>query len=199
MRVIGLTGGIGSGKSSVTAWLKEHGIPVLDADQTVHQLLAEDQAAIERVVQTFGPVILDDQGQIDRRILGSRVFKEEEARQRLEGILHPLVKGKMFSDQIALAAAGENFCVWDVPLLYEAGFHTLMTEVWVVWVSPEIQLERIMKRDFFSRSDAERRIAAQWPLQDKVKCADVVIDNSGTWENTVSQLERLLARIKNGN
>lgn len=197
MWVIGLTGGIGSGKSSVTSWLKEHDISVLDADQTVHQLLAEDQTTIRRVAQTFGVDILDSQRKIDRKALGAKVFQNEETRKRLEGILHPLVRGKMLSDQMALAAAGVKLCVWDVPLLFEAGFNTAMNEVWVVWVSPQIQIERVMKRDSFTRAQAELRITAQWSLEDKTKLADVLIDNSGTWENTVDQLEELLVRIKN--
>lgn len=197
MWVIGLTGGIGSGKSSVTNWLKEHDISVLDADQTVHQLLAEDQTTIRRVAQTFGVDILDSQRKIDRKALGAKVFQNEETRKRLEGILHPLVRGKMLSDQMALAAAGVKLCVWDVPLLFEAGFNTAMNEVWVVWVSPQIQIERVMKRDSFTRAQAELRISAQWSLEDKTKLADVLIDNSGTWENTVDQLEELLVRIKN--
>lgn len=196
MWTIGLTGGIGSGKSSVSQWLKEHDLPVLDADQTVHQLLNEDQPTILRVAQSFGQDILNSKGKINRKVLGTKVFNHGEARKRLEEILHPLVKGKMLKEQMALAAAGKKLCVWDVPLLFEAGFNSSMNEVWVVWVTPEIQVERVMKRDSYSRAEAELRIAAQWPLKDKIKCADVVIDNSGTWDNTVIQLEGILARIK---
>lgn len=196
MWVVGLTGGIGSGKSSVAQWLKEQALPVLDADQTVHQLLEEDQPTIRRVAQAFGEDILDSRGKIDRKVLGAMVFNHDESRKQLEEILHPLVRGKMLSEQMALAAAGAKLCFWDVPLLFESGFSTSMKEVWVVWVSPQIQLERVMKRDSFTRPEAEQRISAQWPLDDKMKLADVVIDNSGTWENTVGQLEELLGRIK---
>lgn len=196
MWTIGLTGGIGSGKSSVSQWLKEHNLPVLDADQTVHQLLNEDQPTIQRVTQAFGQDILDSQGRINRKVLGTKVFNHGEARKHLEEILHPLVKGKMLKEQMALAAVGKKLCIWDVPLLFEAGFNSSMNEVWVVWVTPEIQVERVMKRDAYSRAEAELRIAAQWPMKDKIKCADVVIDNSGTWDNTVIQLEGILARIK---
>lgn len=197
MWVIGLTGGIGSGKSSVAHWLKERDISVLDADETVHQLLAEDETTICRVTQAFGEDILDLQGKIDRKALGAKVFNNDEARKRLEGILHPLVKGRMFAEQMTLAAARAKLCIWDVPLLFEAGFDMAMNEVWVVWVSPQVQLERVMKRDSFTRAEAELRLLAQWPLEDKIKLADVVIDNSGTWEETVDQLEVILVRIKN--
>ncbi|WP_434512783.1 dephospho-CoA kinase [Desulfitobacterium sp. AusDCA] len=196
MWTIGLSGGIGSGKSSVSLWLKKQAIPVLDADQTVHRLLSEDHPTIRRIAQAFGQDILDHQGKINRKALGTKVFDHPEARKLLEEILHPLVKGKMFSEQMALAAAGEKLCVWDVPLLFEAGFNSSMNEVWVVWVTPEIQVERVMKRDSYTRAEAELRIKAQWPLEDKIKLADIVIDNSGTWENTVIQLENILARIK---
>lgn len=195
MWAIGLTGGIGSGKSSVAQWLKEQALPVLDADQIVHQLQNEDQV-IRRLAQAFGEDILDSQGKIDRKVLGAKVFSHDESRKQLEEILHPLVRGEMLSEQMALAAAGAKLCFWDVPLLFEGGFSSSMKEVWVVWVSPQVQLERVMKRDSFTRPEAEQRIAAQWPLVDKTKLADVVIDNSGTWENTVAQLEDLLVRIK---
>lgn len=196
MWTIGLTGGIGSGKSSVAHFLKEHDIAVLDADQTVHQLLAEDQMTIRRIAQTFGEDILDSQGKINRKALGAKVFINEETRKRLEGILHPLVKGKMFADQMTLAGAGVKLCVWDVPLLFEAGFDNVMNEVWVVWVSPQVQLKRVMKRDSCTCTEAELRISAQWPLETKTKLADVVIDNSGIWKDTEDQLEELLVRIK---
>lgn len=198
MWVIGLTGGIGSGKSSVAQWLKEQGLPVLDADQTVHSLLSEDQPTIQHVVETFGKEILDLHGKIDRRILGTRVFKDEVARKSLEQLLHPRVKKQMLIGQNALESAGAKLCIWDVPLLFETGFDALMDEVWVVWVSPEDQLTRVMNRDSLSRSEVELRIMAQWSLEDKLKRADVVINNSGSWAQTVLQLVALLERIKDG-
>lgn len=198
MWVIGLTGGIGSGKSSVAQWLIEQGLPVLDADQTVHSLLSEDQPTIQDVVETFGKEILDLHGKIDRRILGTRVFKDEVARKSLEQLLHPRVKKQMLTEQNALKSAGAKLCIWDVPLLFETGFDALMDEVWVVWVSPEDQLTRVMNRDSLSRSEVELRIMAQWSLEDKLKRADVVINNSGSWTQTVLQLAALLERIKDG-
>lgn len=198
MWVIGLTGGIGSGKSSVAQWLKEQGLPVLDADQTVHSLLSEDHSTIQHVVETFGKEILDLHGKIDRRILGTRVFKDEVARKSLEQLLHPRVKKQMLIGQNALESAGAKLCIWDVPLLFETGFDALTDEVWVVWVSPEDQLTRVTNRDSLSRSEVELRIMAQWSLEDKLKRADVVINNSGSWAQTVLQLVALLERIKDG-
>lgn len=196
MWVIGLTGGIGSGKSTVAHWLAEHGISVLDADRTVHELLENDQETIDEVVSEFGQGMLSKTGGIARRILGERVFSDSEARKRLEKILHPRVADSMQKQQIKLEAEGEKICVWDVPLLFEAGFHKRVNEIWVVWLPSSTQRERVMKRDALTLQEVDLRIKAQYALEDKVRQARVVIDNSGTWQETEVQLVNELARIK---
>lgn len=196
MWVIGLTGGIGSGKSTVAHWLSEQGIAVLDADRTVHELLARDQETINEVVTEFGKGMLSETGEIARRILGQRVFSDPKARRRLEEILHPRVADSMYKRQLTLEAQGAKVCVWDVPLLFEAGFSQWVNEVWVVWVPVSIQKDRVMKRDTLSLSEVDLRIQAQYPLEEKVRQANVVIDNSGTWQETEVQCVKELARIK---
>ncbi|WP_019850352.1 dephospho-CoA kinase [Desulfitobacterium sp. PCE1] len=195
MWVIGLTGGIGSGKSTVSRWLSQQGIPIIDADRTVHELYHEPET-IAAITAAFGHDILMDTGKIDRKALGRIVFADDQARKLLEKILHPRVRVAMVKEQEALERAGERLCVWDVPLLFEAGYGSQMDELWVVWVPGYIQKQRVMQRDALSAEEVELRIQAQYSLGKKRKKADVVIDNSGTWDETVVQLRKEMERIK---
>ena len=193
MFVIGLTGGIGSGKSTVSRWLAQKGIPIIDADKTVHELY-KDPSTIEVIVDAFGEGILSD-GQINRKVLGQIVFAHNEERVRLERIIHPRVQKSMQAQQIAWEEKGEKICVWDVPLLFESHMDHLVDEIWVVWVPRDIQIERIKKRDSLSLEEIKLRIRAQESLDGKREKAHVVIDNSGKWEKTEEQLRKELERI----
>ncbi|GAB6170667.1 dephospho-CoA kinase [Paradesulfitobacterium aromaticivorans] len=195
MYTVGLTGGIGSGKSSVARWLQEHGVPVLDADKMVHELLAGDQETISLLVQEFGRDIFGADGAVDRRALGRIVFGDEAQRRRLEKILHPQVLVKMEREREILQEQGVRLCVWDIPLLFEAGMDKFVDEVWVVWVPLAVQVERVLHRDKLSREEVLARIQAQMLLDDKATKAQKVIDNSKTWENTENQLKILRARL----
>ncbi|MBC2723200.1 dephospho-CoA kinase [Desulfosporosinus sp.] len=196
---IGLTGGIGSGKSTVAQWFIKQEVPVLDADKTVHRLLQSDQRTITRLIEEFGSDIQTDNGQINRSRLGVRVFNDDDARKRLERIVHPRVKECMNEEKDALRKSGAMVCVWDVPLLFEAGLETSVDEVWVVWVPKDVQISRVLTRDKLSLDEIEARIAAQGSLDEKRQRADVVIDNSGNERQTVRQLEhaweKLLQRL----
>ncbi|HBV86465.1 MAG TPA: dephospho-CoA kinase [Desulfosporosinus sp.] len=196
---IGLTGGIGSGKSTVAQWFIKQEVPVLDADKTVHRLLQSDQRTITRLIEEFGSDIQTDNGQINRSRLGVRVFNDDDARKRLERIVHPRVKECMNEEKDALRKSGAMVCVWDVPLLFEAGLETSVDEVWVVWVPKDVQISRVLTRDKLSLDEIEARIAAQGSLDEKRQRADVVIDNSGNERQTVKQLEhaweKLLQRL----
>lgn len=196
---IGLTGGIGSGKSTVAQWFIKQEVPVLDADKTVHRLLQSDQRTITRLIEEFGSDIQTDNGQINRSRLGVRVFNDDDARKRLERIVHPRVKECMNEEKDALRKSGAMVCVWDVPLLFEAGLETSVDEVWVVWVPKDVQISRVLTRDKLSLDVIEARIAAQGSLDEKRQRADVVIDNSGNERQTVRQLEhaweKLLQRL----
>lgn len=197
MLTIGLTGGIGSGKSSVAQWFKEQGIPVLDADQIVHNLLNCDQEIISELVREFGAEIMDSQGnKINRQILGRKVFGNDHARHRLEQIIHHRVIITMQQDRIKLEQEGFRLCILDVPLLLEAGFTKYVDQVWVVWVPREVQIQRVLSRDKLTRTEIIARILAQMSLDDKIKFADVVVDNSQNWTQTQTQLEDLYNAIQ---
>lgn len=189
MFTIGLTGGIGSGKSTVAQWFKKHGVSVLDADKTVHRLLQSDSSTRSELVHEFGLEILSESGEINRIKLGRRIFSDEDARMRLESIVHPRVVKCMKIEQAALRDIGENFCVWDVPLLLETGFERFVDQVWVVWVPRDLQIVRVLARDKLNLSEVEARIAAQGSLDEKRQHAHVVIDNSGSMLETERQLE----------
>lgn len=189
MFTIGLTGGIGSGKSTVAQWFIKQGVPVLDADKTVHSLLKSDSLVISKITHEFGTEILDEKGQIIRSKLGSRVFSDEDARKRLECIVHPRVVESLSAEQAKLRVSGAEVCVWDVPLLYEAGFEKFVDQVWVVWIPRDVQIQRVRERDKLSLIEVEARIAAQGSLDDKRQRADVVIDNSGNELETAAQLK----------
>lgn len=195
MLTIGLTGGMGSGKSTVAQWFKKQGVPVMDADKTVHRLFQSDPSTILKLIREFGSEILEENGQINRSKLGERVFCDEDARKRLERIVHPRVVECMNDERATLSCTGEKVCVWDVPLLFEAGLEQLVDEVWVVWVPFDLQILRVLARDKLSRSEVETRIAAQGSLDEKCKRADVVIDNSGNKDETERQLEEAWGKL----
>lgn len=199
MFTIGLTGGIGSGKSTVALWFQKRGVPVLDADKIVHRLLKSDSSTISELVREFGPEILGGNGEINRAKLGLRIFRDEDARKRLERIVHPRVVEGMKDERAALRDAGAKLCVWDVPLLLETGFEKFVDEVWVVWVPRDLQVLRVLGRDKLSLAEVEARIAAQGSLDDKRQRADVVIDNSGSELETERQLEELWGNYTNNN
>jgi dephospho-CoA kinase len=197
MLTIGLTGGIGSGKSSVSEWFKEKGVPVIDADQIVHELLDGDQDIIAELVAEFGTDILDVSGEkINRRVLGFKVFADEKARRRLEQIIQPRVNNIMRQERINLERKGFNICVWDAPLLIEGGLRLEVDQIWLVWVPRDVQIERVYGRDKLSRTEIIDRILAQMDLDEKKKLSNVVIDNSGSWTDTQAQLEYQYFKIQ---
>lgn len=189
MFTIGLTGGIGSGKSTVAEWFIKREVPVLDADKTVHRLFQSDPSTISKLVHEFGSEILGKNREINRSKLGMQIFSDKDARKRLERIVHPRVVECMQAEQVALRNTGTRLCIWDVPLLFEAGFEKFVDEVWVVWVPRELQILRVLARDKLSLPEIEARISAQGSLDDKRQLADIVIDNSGSMLETELQLE----------
>lgn len=191
---MGLTGGIASGKSTVAAMLRDLGAPVVDADAIVHRLQAPGGPAYGPIVAAFGPGVVAPDGTLDRRALAARVFADPEARRRLEAIVHPLVRQEMAAAVAALRQAGAPVAVLDVPLLVEGGLYRTVDEVWVVYVDPDTQVRRLMARSGLTEAEARRRIAAQMPLDEKVRYAHVVIDNRGSLAETRAQVERAWRR-----
>lgn len=201
-RRIGLTGGIGSGKSTVARLLAELGATVIDADQVVHELQAPGTPLLAEIVQAFGPGILRPDGSLDRPGLGAIVFRDANARARLNQIVHPRVGEEMARREQAARSAGADLLVLDVPLLLEgrkAGTGTAarlgFDAIVVVWVPEAIQIERTMARDGCTRDEALRRIRAQMPLDEKRGLADHVIDNAGSLDETARQVRTLYAKL----
>jgi dephospho-CoA kinase len=185
IRVIGLTGGIASGKSSVARFFEERGLPVVDADQLARTAVEPGSSGLARIVAEFGAEILNSQGGLDRKKVSALVFSDHSKRLRLEAILHPEIKRLA---EYALAQAAEHchrIVLYMAPLLIEAGATDRVDEIWVVTVRPDVQLERLMHRDGMDRVTAERIIASQMPLSEKEACGRIVIDNSGTFEETL--------------
>lgn len=191
MRIIGLTGGIASGKSSVARLLQERGVPVIDADQLAREAVLPGSPALERIAAVFGREVVAADGTLDRKRLGALVFADADKRRQLETILHPEIR-RLGEEQIdRAAAAGQRVLVYMAPLLIEAGAADRVDEIWVVTVRPEIQLQRLMARDGIDRAAALRIIDSQMPLAEKAAHGRILIDNSGTPQET----RQLLADI----
>ncbi len=186
-RVIGLTGGIASGKSTVSALLRKRGVPVVDADVIARQVVAIGQPAYRQIVAHFGQSILTADRQIDRKALGAIVFNDKAELKTLESFTHPAIVAA-FKEQIAILQQSDTipFIVLDIPLLFEIGLQTLCDEVWLVAVDRKRQIERLCQRDGVAAEDAIRIIDLQMPLAEKAKLADIIIDNNCT----VAALER---------
>ncbi len=193
MTIIGLTGGIGSGKSTVSRRLEAHGVLVLDADRVAHELMERGRPVWRAVWEAFGWAVLDACGALDRARLGRTVFGDPVALGRLNALVHPAVRAALRERTAAAAAAGVPRVVWDVPLLIEGGLYREVDQVWVVYAAVEQQVERVMRRAHASAGDARRRVAAQWPLAAKVAYADRVLDNTGSEEDLARQVDALVA------
>ncbi|MGG0914086.1 dephospho-CoA kinase [Bacillus velezensis] len=192
--VIGLTGGIASGKSTVARMLIDKKITVIDADVIAKQAVEKGMPAYGQIVEAFGKDdILLGNGDIDRKKLGSIVFTDEQKRLKLNQIVHPAVRAEMLKQRDEAVARKEQFVVLDIPLLYESGLDYLVGKVLVVTVPADIQLKRLMERNSLTEEEAMSRITSQMPLADKTKKADAIIDNSGSLEYTKHQLEEVLS------
>jgi dephospho-CoA kinase len=193
IRVIGLTGGIATGKSSVARFFQGKGAVVIDADDLAREAVEPGSSGLAAVVAAFGTKVLAPDGSLDRKQMGGVVFSDSRKRSLLEGILHPEIK-RLAEERISCAAgAGQRVVFYVAPLLIEAGVTDRVDEVWVVTVRPEIQLERLMQRDGLSREEAQRIIDSQMPLAEKERHGRIVIDNSGTQQDTGSVLEKIWA------
>jgi dephospho-CoA kinase len=194
IRVIGLTGGIATGKSTVARFFAKLGIPVIDADQLARDAVHPGSPALKKIETVFGKDMLTQEGTLDRKRLGALVFAAPEKRCQLEAILHPAIR-TLAEERISQeASAGHQRLIYMAPLLIEAGATDRVDDIWVVTVRPEIQLERLMQRDGISREQAQQIIDSQMPLSEKVRFGSVVIDNSGTETETMNILAAAWAR-----
>jgi dephospho-CoA kinase len=191
--VIGLTGGIASGKSTVSNMFKEMNILVIDADVEARLAVEKGQPAYEKILAEFGDNILLPNEEIDRQKLGSIIFHQSEKRQLLNGIVHPEVRKRMKRQIEEAKEQGEEIVVLDIPLLFESKLMYMVDKTLLVYVDNAIQLQRLMARNHLSKQEAEARIQSQMPLAEKVGLADEVIHNNGAITDTKKQLITILA------
>ena len=195
MRRIALTGGIATGKSHVRARFEELGVPTIDSDVLAHQAVAPGSAGLAAVVARFGPNVLDPQGQLDRKRMGEIVFSNPPARKTLEAIIHPEVQRETNAWFAGLDSRRHPFAIADIPLLYEVNRDRDFDAVIVVACDPRTQLQRVMARDGLSEAEAQRRIHAQLPIEDKIRRADFVIHTDGSVEDTNRQVDQLAGQL----
>ena len=194
MKLIGLTGGVGTGKSTVAEMLRELGATVIDADAAAHAVYAPGTAGFDAVVAEFGPDFVHE-GAIDRQRLGALVFNDADARGRLNAIVHPLVRDWMAARTVEAAERGDEIVIQDVPLLYENELERLFSSVLLVYASEDTQLERLVRSRGVPPDRARAMIAAQMPIEEKRRRAHHVVDNSGTLEQTRAQVEEIWAQM----
>ncbi|PAD31548.1 dephospho-CoA kinase [Paenibacillus sp. 7523-1] len=186
---IGLTGGIATGKSSVSALLASKGALLIDADVIAREVMMPGHPVLAAAVQRFGQAILNKDGTLDRKKLGSIVFQNPDERKALEAITHPAIRQEMRERAAAYEQTyPDKLVVSDIPLLFESGLEKEFDEVIVVYVPRSVQRERLMSRDGMTEEQADARINAQMDIEHKKQRADVVIDNSGLWSETEQQV-----------
>lgn len=195
MFIIGLTGGIGSGKSTIASWFREWHIPVIDGDMLAREAVNPGSPVLSILADAFGKEILSEEGTLKRRQLGQIVFQDKAKLSRLNQIMHPAIWHLVESRLKACKDAGEKMAVLDMPLLIEAGWQSRVDSVWVVYVSTEVQISRVMKRDGLKRSQVMAIMQNQIPVEEKLSYADVIINNEGSEENTRRQVLQELSKI----
>ncbi len=189
MKRIGLTGSIAAGKSTVSKRLQELGAYVIDADAVSRELSEKGSPVLHEIQSAFGDGVIAPDGALDRALLSRIVFADEAQRKKLEAILHPAIKRRM--REMEDAQAGAERVVYDVPLLFESGMDAQMDEIWVVDAPRETRIRRLEERNGLDREQAERRIRAQMPDEEKRRRADVLIENDGTIEELIRKVDDL--------
>ena len=190
-KIIGITGGIASGKSTVTNFLREKGFQVVDADAVVHDLQKPGGRLYQLLVQHFGQEIILENGELNRPLLASLIFSNPEEREWSKQTQGEIIREELATLRDQLAQTEALFFM-DIPLLFEQDYSAWFDETWLVYVDRAVQVERFMKRDQLSKDGAESRLAAQWSLEEKKKLATHILDNNGSRDQLVSQVVRLL-------
>ena len=198
MLIVGLTGGIATGKSTVAHMFSQFGAYRIDTDQLARQVVEPRKEAFEAIVRLFGKEVIDDVGQLDRKKLSAIVFADRAKLSVLNQITHPPIRALLRAELTAAGERGVDVALVEVPLLYESGFDYGMDCVIVVVVDEDTQLARLMARNGFTEKEAKQRIAAQMPLSEKAARADYIIDNGGTLHSTQAQVEQLWLILKTG-
>ena len=196
-KIVGLTGGIASGKSTISNYFKDQEITVIDADRIAHEVMKAGEPTVEEIRQAFGDQVIQEDGEIDRDKLGAIVFDSDEKRDTLNRIVHGEIRKLIKEQKDQLIEENHPLIVLDIPLLFEAGYKDEVDEVLLVYVDRETQIERLLTRDsHLTRQDAINRIQAQMSLEEKVKRADIKINNERTIEDTIQQVEKWLDATK---
>ena len=190
-KIIGITGGIASGKSTVTNFLRQKGFQVVDADALVHQLQKPGGRLYQVLVQHFGQDIVSENGELNRTLLASLIFSNTEEREWSKQIQGEIIREELASLRDKLAQT-ESIFFMDIPLLFEQDYSSWFNETWLVYVEPDVQMERLMKRDQLSKDLAISRLSAQWSLEEKKGLASQVIDNNGNQDLLLTQVSILL-------
>lgn len=191
--VLGVTGGIATGKSTVINVFKELGFPVVDGDVVARLVVEPGQPCLTALTDYFGEEILLDTGALDRRKLAEIVFSDEEKRKKMNAVMDPFIRREIEAE-IKEAKKKSPLVVADIPLLYEGGYQQYFDAVAVVYVTPALQLERLMKRNSYTEEEARHRISSQWPIDRKKELADIVFDNQGSIRQTKEQVLSWLKR-----
>ena len=197
MQVIGLTGGIATGKSTVSAILKKAGAEIIDADRIAREVVKKGLPAYREIVENFGETVLLSNGEINRSVLGDLIFNDPRKKQLLNRIVHPHVRretNRQLKDMEN--SSPDTIAVLDIPLLFEAEMHKDLSEVIVVYAPEHIQVKRLMKRDNISEADAVARVRSQMPIEEKKNRATIVIDNSGTMQDTRKRTLEIFKTLK---
>lgn len=193
--VVGLTGGIGCGKSEAAKYLCSLGAKHIDADAISRSLTADDGAALPELRRIFGDGIFNDDGSLNRRALGDLVFSDVGSKRALEGVIHPLVQRQVMDEIAAASAAGIPVTILDVPLLFETGMDVLCDETWTMSVPPEVQVRRVQARDGMTEEQARARIAGQLPMEERNARSNKVINSDRPVEKTQAELNALYMQL----
>lgn len=195
MKVIGLTGGIASGKSTVSNYLMHKGLKIIDADKIAREIVSIGSEGLKAIVDHFGEDMLLEDGNLNRKKLGSIVFSDPEKLKMLNGITHPLINKKIIACFDRFREMGEEVIIFDCPLLFEGGYQKLCDETWLVAVEKDLQIERIILRDSLSKEEALNIINSQMGIEDKKKLADRIIENNTDVLKLYDKIESILSEV----
>lgn len=193
---IGLTGSIGAGKSTVAEMLRKAGFTVVEADQIAHAGLRRGTPTFDEICAHFGSGILSPDGEIDRRALGRIIFADPGQKSWLERLLHPMVQKRVRELRTDLESKGAVLAFYEVPLLFEKNLQGQFDKIIVVWVSDSIQVERLRQRNAWTEQEIQQRLAAQWPIAEKINRADFTINNDGNLGDLQNQVQALLQKLR---
>lgn len=190
--IIGLTGSIASGKSTVAKMIQSYNLPIVDADQVARQVVEPGSPTLLKIAEVFGQDVISEDGTMNRAKVGNLIFHDETKRQQLNAIIHPAIREEMIRQRDEFISYGEKNVFMDIPLLFESKLEHFVEKIIVVSVTEDVQLERLMERNGLTEEEAKARIATQIPVKDKEALADAVIYNNSSLEDTAIQLQNIL-------